>query len=159
VEQKFKKKWSKKILCLLPKNLYLLYEKYIVYYYNMNTIQKRFLLFLIGCIGTRTLFVYLAKIANKTYLQYMGYLSIFPAIGFFYLFLSGSRKTGAEVFGDKIWWNNLRPIHGLMYFLFAYNAINGNSFAWIYLLIDVIIGIVSFLSFHYYNNDFEKLYM
>ena len=124
----------------------------------MNTIQKRFLLFLIGCIGTRTLLVYLAKNANNTYLQYMGYLSILPAIGFFYLFLSDSRKTGAEVFGDKIWWNNLRPVHGLLYFLFAYNAINYNKFAWIYLLIDVIIGLVSFLSFHYYNN-FRHLYI
>ena len=80
----------------------------------------------------------------------MGYLALLPAIGFFYLFLTGSRKTGAEVFGDKIWWNNLRPVHGLMYFLFAYNAITGNSFAWVYLLVDVIIGLVSFLVFHLY---------
>jgi hypothetical protein len=123
----------------------------------MNTIQKRFLLFLIGCIGTRTLFVYLAKNATLTYLKYMGYLAIFPAIGFFYLFFTGSRKTGAEVFGDKIWWNNLRPIHGSLYALFAYNAINGNKYAWVYLLIDVIIGLVSFLVFHYYNNNFKKL--
>jgi hypothetical protein len=124
----------------------------------MNTTQKRFLLFLFGCIGTRSLLVYLAKSDNKTYLRYMGYLSILPAIGFFYLFLSGSRQTGVEVFGDKIWWNDLRPIHGIIYLLFAYNAINGNTFAWIYLLVDVIIGSVSFLSFHYYNNDFTKLY-
>ena len=123
----------------------------------MNTIQKRFLLFLFGCIGTRTLLVYLAKNANKTYLLYMGYLAILPAIGFFYLFITDSRKTGPEVFGDKIWWNNLRPIHGLMYALFAYHAINGNDFAWIYLLIDVVIGLVSFLSFHIYNNSFNKL--
>jgi hypothetical protein len=123
----------------------------------MNTMQERFLLFLIGCIGTRSLLVYLAKIANKTYLQYMGYLSLLPAIGFFYLFLTDSRKTGAEVFGDKIWWTNLRPVHGLMYFLFSYNAINGNQNAWMYLLVDVIIGLISFLSFHYYNNDFIKL--
>ena len=111
----------------------------------MNTIQKRFLLFLIGCIGIRTLFVYLAKNANKTYLQYMGYISLLPAIGFFYIFLTGSRKTGQEVFGDKIWWNNLRPVHVFIYFLFAYNAINGNDSAWIYLLADVIIGLISFL--------------
>lgn len=124
----------------------------------MNTIQKRFILFLIGCIGIRTLFVFLAKYANITYLRYMGYLFILPAIGFFYLFLTGSRKTGPEVFGDKIWWNNLRPIHGFLYFLFAYNAINGNKLAWIYLLVDVIIGLVSFLSFHYYNNNFRYLY-
>jgi hypothetical protein len=125
----------------------------------MNTIQKRFLLFLFGCIGMRSLFVYLAKTENKTYLQYMGYLSILPAVGLFYLFFTGSRETGVEVFGDKIWWNDLRPIHGLLYLLFAYNAINGNNFAWIYLLVDVIIGLISFLSFHYYNNDFVKLYI
>ena len=125
----------------------------------MNNIQKRFLLFLIGCIGTRSLFVYLAKNANKTYLQYMGYLSLLPAIGFFYIFLTGSRKTGDEVFGDKIWWNNLRPVHGFMYFLFAYNAIKGNPFSWVYLLVDLNIGLVSFLIFHYYNNDFKHLIM
>ena len=123
----------------------------------MNTIQKRFLLFLFGCIGTRSLFVYLAKNANTVFLRYMGYLAILPAIGFFYLFLTGSRKTGPEVFGDKIWWNNLRPIHGIMYALFAYHAINGNDFAWIYLLIDVIIGLASFLIFHVYNNSFTQL--
>ena len=125
----------------------------------MNNIQKRFLLFLIGCIGTRTLFVYLAKNANKTYLQYMGYVSLLPAIGFFYIFLTGSRKTGQEVFGDKIWWNNLRPVHGFMYLLFAYNAIKGNPFSWVYLLVDLNIGLVSFLIFHYYNNDFKHLIM
>jgi hypothetical protein len=123
----------------------------------MNTLQKRFLLFLIGCIGTRTLFVILAKNANKLFLKMMGYLAILPAIGFFYLFFTGSRKTGAEVFGDKIWWTNLRPIHGFLYLLFAYNAINGNNSAWIYLLIDVIIGLFSFLVFHYNNGDFKKI--
>lgn len=122
----------------------------------MKIIQKRLILFLIGCIGTRALFAYLAKIANKYFLALMGYLAILPAIGFFYLFFTGSRKTGAEVFGDKIWWDNLRPIHGVLYLLFAYNAINGNSFAWVYLLIDVIFGLVSFLFFHYMNNDFKS---
>jgi hypothetical protein len=123
----------------------------------MNNIQKRFLLFLFGCIGTRSLLVYIAKTTNKTLLMFLGYLALLPAIGFFYLYFSGSRKTGAEVFGDKIWWNNLRPIHGLLYTLFAYNAINGNLNAWIYLLVDVIFGLTSFLIFHYYNGDFYKL--
>ena len=124
----------------------------------MNTIQKRFLLFLVGCIGTRSLFVYLAKKASTQILMYMGYLALLPAIGFLYIYFSGARQTGAEVFGDKIWWNNLRPIHSLLYFTFAYNAINGNPFSWVYLLIDVVIGLVSFLSFHFYNGDFKKLF-
>lgn len=123
----------------------------------MNNIQKRFLLFLFGCIGSRLLLVYLAKIASKLYLMYLGYLALIPAIGFFYLFFSGTRKTGMEVFGEKIWWNNLRPIHGSLYLLFSYNAITGNQNAWIYLLVDVIIGLISFLIFHYYNGDFNKL--
>jgi hypothetical protein len=123
----------------------------------MNDLQKRFLLFLFGCIGSRTLLVYIAKTAKETYLKYLGFLALIPAIGFIYLFITGKRKTGSEVFGDKIWWNNLRPVHGLFYTLFAYNAINGNLNAWIYLLVDVIFGLTSFLIFHYYNGDFYKL--
>lgn len=123
----------------------------------MNTIQKRFLLFLIGCIGTRSFLVYLAFITNKTFLRIMGYLALMPAIGFFYIYFTGTRQTGAEVFGDKIWWNRLRPIHGTLYILFAYNAIIGNSNAYKYLLVDVLIGLTGFLIFHYYNGDFKKL--
>ena len=124
---------------------------------TMNTMQKRFLLFLFGCIGARTLLVYVAKNAPNPYLQYLGYLALLPAIGFAYIYFTGSRQTGAEVFGQKIWWNNLRPVHSLLYFLFAYNAIQGNQNAWVYLLIDVILGLVMFLGFHFYNGDFSKL--
>ncbi len=123
----------------------------------MNDIQKRFLLFLIGCIGTRSFFVYVAKNSGPKYLPLLGYLALLPAIGFMYIYLTGSRQTGAEVLGDKIWWNDLRPIHSLLYFLFAYNAITGNTKSWIYLLVDVIVGLVSFLVFHYKNDDFSKL--
>jgi hypothetical protein len=123
----------------------------------MNDIQKRFLLYLIGCIGTRSLFVYVAKNAGPKQLPLLGYLALLPAIGFMYIYLTGSRQTGAEVFGDKIWWNDLRPIHSLLYFLFAYNAILGNANSWMYLLLDVVIGVVSFLFFHYRKDNFSKM--
>jgi hypothetical protein len=123
----------------------------------MDNLQKRFLLFLIGCIGSRSLLVVIAKNIQKKYLKYMGYLALTISFGFMYIFLTGSRDTGVEVFGEKIWWNNLRPIHSLLYFLFAYNAIKGNQNAWVYLLIDVVIGLISFLIFHYKNGDFSKL--
>jgi hypothetical protein len=123
----------------------------------MNNIQKRFLLFLFGCIPTRLAFMYFAKICSLQYLPILGYVALILAFGFLYLFLTGSRTTGAETFGEKIWWNNLRPIHALLYILFAYNAINKVRNAWLYLLYDIIIGLVSFLFFHYINNDFEKL--
>jgi len=114
----------------------------------ISVIEKRFLLFIIGCIGSRLLLVYIAKNISVDLLKYMGYLALIPAIGFLFIFLTDSRKTGAEVFGDKIWWNNLRPIHGLLYLLFAYNAINGNRNAWIYLLVDVLLGLTSFIIYH-----------
>ncbi len=123
----------------------------------MNDIQKRFLLFIFGCIGIRSLFVIIAKNSSANVLPYLGYLALIPTIGFIYIFATDSRKTGVEVFGDKIWWNNLRPLHAVLYGLFAFNAIKGNKDAWIYLLIDVLIGLVSFSIFHYINGDFSKL--
>jgi hypothetical protein len=123
----------------------------------MNNIQKRFILFLFGCIPTRLAIMYMAKIIPIQYLPILGYIALIPAIGFIYLFLTGTRTSGPETFGDKIWWNNLRPIHAIFYLLFAYNAINKISSSWIYLLYDVIFGLLSFLIFHYINNDFKNL--
>jgi len=124
----------------------------------MNTIEKRILLFLFGCIPTRLFLVYLSKNVPIHHLPILGYILLLPAIGFIYLFFSGTRITGVETFGDKIWWNNLRPIHALFYFLFSYNAIHKNKNSWIYLLYDVIIGFTSFLVFHFYNNNFLYLF-
>ncbi len=114
----------------------------------MDNLHNRFLLFLVGCMGSRFLLVYIAKTIRLEWLKYMGYLALLPAFGFIYLYLSGARKTGAEVFGEKIWWNNLRPLHAALYFAFAYNAITGNRNAWMYLLADVLIGLASFLLHH-----------
>jgi hypothetical protein len=115
----------------------------------MNIIKNRFLLFLIGCIGLRVLLVYIAKNINIKFLKYMGHILLLPAIGFLYIYLTGIRKTGTGVFGEKIWWNNLRPIHALLYLLFSYSAINGNKTAWIYLFIDVLLGLTSYLFYHF----------
>jgi hypothetical protein len=120
----------------------------------MNDMQKRFALFLIGCIGTRFLFVYIAKHISLKYLPYLGFLALLPAIGFMYIFITGARKTGAEVFGEKIWWNDLRPLHALFYTMFAIMAIMRKPNAWIWLLVDVLFGLTSFLVFHYKNGDF-----
>ena len=123
----------------------------------MNNIKQRMLMFLIGCIGVRTIFVVIAKYINTNYLKYLGFVALLPAIGFMYIYLTGSRTTGLEVFGDKIWWNNLRPIHSILYFLFAYNAIIGNKESWIYLMVDVSFGLISFLIYHYLKGDFYYL--
>ena len=115
---------------------------------ELTTLQKRIALFLIGCIGVRSLFAYGAKVIPLDYLPYMGWLALLPAIGFMYIFLTGARQTGAEVFGAKIWWNNLRPVHAALYALFAYAAIQKDRSAWVYLLADVVLGLVSFTGHH-----------
>lgn len=110
---------------------------------------KRILLFLIGCIGLRLWLVYLAKNINPEYLKIMGYLALIPAIGFLVIYLGGYRKTGIEVSGGKIWWNHLRPIHGLLYFVFAFMAINKNNNAWKVLLLDVLIGLLFYIKHNF----------
>jgi hypothetical protein len=121
----------------------------------MNNIQKRLLFFLIGCIGVRTAFVILAKNISLNYLAFLGYLAILPALGFTYIFITGSRTTGPEVMGEKIWWNHLRPIHAILYAIFAYLAITKNPNAWLALGIDVVIGLIGFLIHHYSAGSFS----
>ena len=123
----------------------------------MNDIQKRFILFLLLCIPARFLLVFLAKKANIFYLKVMGFILLIPAIGFLYLFITKTRQTAGEVFGDKVWWHNLRLIHGLNFLLFGVLAIYGFKKAWIILLIDVIFGLISFFIYHYTNKNFNKL--
>jgi hypothetical protein len=112
----------------------------------MNTNIKRTLLFLIGCIGARGLLAYAAKVASPAYLALMGWAALIPAFGFLYFYLSGSRSTGPEVFGGKIWWNDLRPIHAAFYVSFAVTAIQGLPYSWMFLLADVVFGLLSFLA-------------
>ena len=124
---------------------------------SVTNLQKRFLMFLLGCIVIRLLFVYIAKNININKLPFLGYISIILVIGFILIFITKSRETGFEVFGEKIWWNNLRPIHSLLYGIFAYNAINKNPNSWVFLLIDVLFGLGSFLTHHYLENNFSKI--
>jgi hypothetical protein len=125
----------------------------------MNNIKKRLLLFLLGCIPIRLLLVYVAKNIQIDYLPILGYITLIIAVGFTYIYLTDSRKTGPETFGEKIWWNNLRPIHAMFYYIFSYYAINKIRSGWVYLLYDVIVGLLSFLIFHYINNDFTSFLM
>lgn len=124
----------------------------------MNNIQKRFLLFIFGCIFLRLYIVFFVKNLQLKYLPIAGYIALIPAIGFFTIYFFNLRKTGTEVFGEKIWWNDIRPVHGLLYLLFAYLAINKNKNAWLILLFDVLFGLLMFLNHHYYKGNFKYLF-
>lgn len=113
-----------------------------------HMIKNRILLFLFGCILIRLLLVYIAKTINKDYLPYLGILALFVAVGFIWIYLGDYRKTGLEVFGGKIWWNNLRPVHASLYILFALFALKKYKYSWVPLLVDVIVGLLSFTLYH-----------
>jgi hypothetical protein len=124
----------------------------------LNNIQKRFALFLIGCIGLRSLFVIIAKNIDIQYLPYLGYLAILPVLGWAYILFIKPRDTGLETFGEKIWWNDLRYLHATLYAVFAYLAITKNPKAWTVLLADVVVGLSAFLIHHYRAGSFQELF-
>jgi hypothetical protein len=122
----------------------------------MNKLQKRFTLFLLGCIPVRFLFVYIAKNIPINYLPLTAPITLIMGLGFFYTFFSG-KKTGST-FNQIAWWNNLRPIHGLLYILYSYYSYKKNSDAYKILLFDVIFGLLSFLIYHITVGSFKKLF-
>jgi hypothetical protein len=114
-----------------------------------STLRLRFWLFLLGCIGSRSLFTFLASYASCGWLRLLGGLALGPVLGWFYLVFIGHRDTGLEVFGDRIWWVSLRPIHMLLWGFFAYLALGlCHPYAWVVLAVDTVFGLVSFLAHH-----------
>lgn len=123
----------------------------------MKNEKKSILLFLLGCIPLRIFLAYLVYTLsrNKDYnfKKYLATILLAISIGFFYIYTFNKRKTGIETFGEKIWWNSLRPVHGMLYFLTSMSLFSGcgEKYAWIFLLADVTIGLFSFLVHHFCN--------
>jgi len=122
----------------------------------MNTFQKIFLLFIFGCIITRSIFVIIALKIPKIYLPYFGLIGIAIGLGFIYTFITNKKK--GSTFGQKAWWHYLRPIHALLYLIFGYLAINKNNYSFIPLLVDVLLGLFSFIIYHLKMGSFKKLF-
>lgn len=87
-----------------------------------------YLLFIFACVPTRVLYAYLI---NK-YVRF-SFISIIIGLSFVYKGLTWRGERG--IFGDVLWWNNLRFIHGIMYILsYKYPKL---------LYFDIIIGIIA----------------
>ena len=106
--------------------------------------------FLVLCLGARFGLTLLAKNINKKYYKYICMFTLFTSLGFLRNYLFDLRKTGPEAEGI-IWWNKLRPIHGILYLLFTIYAYKKENFAWIILLVDTCLGLL-FWYLRYYQN-------
>ena len=124
----------------------------------VNPMQKRFLLFLGGCIPSRLLFAYIAKTGSLIVKKILAIVAFFIASGFLFIYVSDIRKTGLETGGEPIWWNQLRPLHSIFYYFFALMVffINAND-AWTVIAFDTLIGFVSFIVYHWKKGDFKKV--
>jgi hypothetical protein len=90
-----------------------------------------------------------AIIVPKSWLRWFAFAAIAVAIGFWAIFIGGWRKVGPETQGAPIWWNILRPVHGVLWALIAYFSWNmDREVVWRLLLADVCMGLVSFSLYH-----------
>lgn len=101
-------------------------------------------LFLGGCIVSRLALTYIAW-QFPDWAQRLSILALGPVVGWLWILFVSGRDTGPEVFGGKIWWNYLRPIHAALWALFSYYAYHDQykSSAWMLLLTDTVVGLLS----------------
>jgi len=110
----------------------------------MTSIVNRKRLFII-CILVRACIVYLAYIVTTEHLRLLSIPAFLIGASFIYQ-LKKKKKIG--YFGGKVWWH--RGIHAFLWILFAILALMKKRKAYIVLIIDLIIGIISFVH-NYYN--------
>lgn len=112
--------------------------------YIMEFDIRRIYYFLGLCITTRLTIAWLAwkypKITEK-----IGLVALLPAMGWLYIYFVSGRDTGAEVFGGKIWWNQLRVPHAMLWSLAALYSQRQSNLTWIPLLIDALLGLTSWI--------------
>jgi hypothetical protein len=96
--------------------------------------------FVVACLGTRTALTLTARGAAPDTLRQLGQIAVVPAVGFALIYALRLRTTGAEVQGQAIWWNHLRPLHALLWGAFAHQAMRGNTDAWRFLAADTALG-------------------
>lgn len=130
----------------------------------LTPIQKRFAMFLGGCITVRLLAAWVAYYLSRNNLnglRWLAGLAVLPVIGWAVILTFGLRKTGTETQGATIWWNFMRPIHMLLYTIFIYLALSKDlalqKRAWIVLVCDAVIGLLAFLWHHSQQGSFRKL--
>ena len=107
---------------------------------NRNTV-----LFLSVCIPIRIFIIYAVKdLIPYDILPYLSIILFIMGVGFARRFYNHT-STERGFFKGTVWWNDARPIHALLYIVAAFVALFDPKNTWIPLLIDVIVGICTFI--------------
>ena len=115
---------------------------------------KGALTFLLGCLGARLAIAAAAYYISPKWLPIMGILALVLVCSWVYIYLFGARPFGKEVGGldtgsQKIWWNDIRPLHAGLYFAFAIMALHKSPDAYRVVILDALVGLVAWLR-HYF---------
>lgn len=107
---------------------------------------RRIIYFLGLCITTRFVIAYTVWKYPNLASRY-GLLALIPVIGWIYIYFVSGRDTGPEVFGGKIWWNQLRIPHAMLWALAALYSQQSNTvnIAWIPIFTDTLFGLTSWI--------------
>jgi len=76
-------------------------------------------------------------------IKIIGFFLASIALSFFSKWLFSTATLGG--FGGKVYWNDFRPVHGVLYGLAAYLCFFEEDKAYIPLAVDVLIGLLVFL--------------
>jgi hypothetical protein len=106
-----------------------------IHFYFFICIFLRFLL---------SYFVFVTYNNNYRYLLIIFYF--FTALGLLYNYLYKKRKIGA--FNNIVWWDDLRPLHALLFISTSILLYIKNPYSYIIPFIDTIIGIIMYLFNH-----------
>lgn len=103
--------------------------------------------YIFGCLLSRLGIAYLIKEGARKWLKYISAMYLVFGLGIGFLWLTKMRTSGA--FREKIWWDDLRPVHALTFLFVSYASFRGmRGWAWKMVVADVVISLVAFINKH-----------
>jgi hypothetical protein len=109
--------------------------------------NQRIMYFIFGCLIIRTILAILPIYLPHKWLSYFGIILLAIGTYFVYLYFNDLRLYAPEG-GGITWWANYRLLHGALYLVAAHYLLKKQRFGWIPLTMDVILGLMLFLSNH-----------
>jgi hypothetical protein len=107
--------------------------------------------FVAGCVPVRLLLAYLVATGVPDRARAPAAVAAAAVgVGFLVIHAMGWRKSGPETSGRPIWWDHLRPVHGVLYLAAAVLVAAGHDRAAAAVLLgDAAVGVVATVRHHY----------